>query len=153
MSRPALYLVFKNKEELFVGVVQLMIDNALEAIVAGLDEHRGLAAKLSHIFEVWTVQPYELVSRAPDAKELIEHSHGFADEVLDAGQARLTEVIAGVLRSEGGGPPGLPPEQTGRVMAAAVRGFKSDARTTAELRALIDGLIHVVTRAEASHPE
>lgn len=146
MSRPALYLVFENKEAIFRGVVEMMMEDALEEIRAALPKHRSLRAKLSHIFEIWTIRPFELVSRAPDAAELLEQGHAFAADVYEKKQEQLVELLTAVLKEGRSSKKGrVGAEATARVMAAAVRGFKSAARDVDDLRALVADLVALAT--------
>lgn len=137
ISRPALYLKFKGKEALFAAIVEMFVDDALERIRDGLPRRKTLGDKLSFVFEVWTVEPFELTARSPDAKDLV----GVPLAGLERGNAQLAVILRDLLRDSLGA---RTAKRTAKVMVAASKGFKEAAADTAELRRLFKGLIAMV---------
>jgi len=110
MSRPALYLLFPNKEEIFKAAIRQIAGENLGAIRAGLEAYPTEAGKLRFAFEVWCVEPFRLMLQLPDAKELVDCTHGFCARG-DGGDHHA------VPRSAGGGAGAV------RVSAGVVRGL------------------------------
>src|SRR5690606_7833946 len=82
MSRPALYLVFPNKEEIFKAVVRYRGSNNLASMRSGIADKASAAEQLMFLFEQWSVRPFEMLQQMPDASDLTESSHGFAKTVM-----------------------------------------------------------------------
>lgn len=144
MSRAALYLVFKNKEDIFGAVFLHWVEETIadmEREMAAVPDARD---KLALAFEIWSARPFEMVMDSPEARELIECSFAFAQDCLRQGQDRFERTIAPILarvapRRSGEIP--ISAERTAHVLASAMRGFKQTATSPAELRQLINDLL------------
>ena len=144
VSRPALYVIFKNKEEIFVGVFLRWVEETLAEIEGKIALAATPEEKIARAFEIWAVRPFELMMTSPEARELVECSFGFVQASLRQGYERFEATIVPMLASlveehpvEGH----LTPERTAHVLASATRGFKQTATTPAELRQLIEELL------------
>ena len=144
VSRPALYLLFKNKEEIFVGVFLQWVDET----VADIEREMAVAAtpekKIEQAFEIWSVRPFEIMMTSPEARELVECSFAFAQVSLKQGYKKFEATIAPALASLLETHPikaHLPAEDIAHLLASAVRGFKQTATTPDELRQLIKELL------------
>lgn len=148
MSRPALYLIFPNKEEIFEAVVRRHGGLSLETIRTEVAKQKTVADKLLLAFELWTVRPFEAVQQAPDARELIECTHGFARPALEVIKSEFETIVCDILAE-------VAPKRSKYLSAAALahllvassQGFKGSAADTKELRDLIAGQIDVLLKA------
>ncbi len=146
ISRAALYIIFKNKEDVFIGVFLQWLDETLAEIEKETAKAVTPQEKLELAFEIWAVRPFEWVAAAPEAKDLIECSFEFAQPSLRLGYSKFEAAIVPVLASLAQGRPArahLTPERTAHVLASAVRGFKQTASTPDELRQLIKELLRL----------
>jgi AcrR family transcriptional regulator len=145
MSRPALYLVFPNKEAVFREVVRAGLDQLLDDIERGLPGQRTLAEQLTHVFHVTSVASYELVARAPAAAELLQASFDFVGDLFQDYDRRLAEILARLIRAAARDPDALQPSAAARarVLIAAARGFKALARDADDLRRLVGDLVQM----------
>jgi AcrR family transcriptional regulator len=146
VSRPALYLLFKSKEEIFIGVYLQWVDETLAEVERTMATATTSTSerKLERAFEIWTVLPFEVMMNSPEAKELIECSLGFAQDALSQGYRKFESVIVPVLATltkKHSAKASLAPERIAHVLASAVRGLKQTATTSAELRRLIKELL------------
>ena len=146
MSRPALYLLFCSKEQVFEAVLRAFTARALDEVRAGLPDRTGPLEKLRFAFEVWAVRPFHLFMAAPDARELVDCSFAFAQEAVEqsyrAFEAELAAILAPVAAQA---PPQLlSPDQIAHILTRAVHGFKESATGLEDLRAMIDGLLTMV---------
>jgi AcrR family transcriptional regulator len=144
VSRPALYVLFKNKEAIFVAVFLSWVDETVTTIQAKMNTITKPEKKIELAFEIWAVRPFEMVMNSQEAKELVECSFDFAQESLRQGYDKFEAVIVPVLASLTGRQRGkayTAPEQVAHVLASAVRGFKQTAATPDELRQLIKTLL------------
>lgn len=133
ISRPALYLVFPGKEELFSAVIYRMNTHTLQAIREGLEEQETLEKKLLFAFELWVARAYDSVDVSPDAKDLFSYSFPAMREVAGQFEAFLAELVRDAVEKSS-----LPltPEELGRALLLAVHGFKATAQNGADLRRL-----------------
>ena len=144
ISRAALYLVFKNKEDIFVGVYLQWLDETLTEIQVAIAKDVTPEKKIELAFEIWAVRPFEMMVKSPEAKELIECSFGFAQNPIRGGYEKFEATIVPVLASiakQRSSKARISPEKTAHVLASAVRGFKQAATTPNELRQLIKELL------------
>lgn len=139
MSRPALYLVFANKEEIFEAVVRHSGGENLTAMRQGVANIKPAAAQLMFLFEQWTVRPFEMIRQSPDARDLIESSHGFAKVAMDEVTAGFEQLVREVLAEAAGnrGSPQPKPAEIARLLVTAAYGFKVAAASTEDLRGLL----------------
>lgn len=143
MSRPALYLSFPNKEAILRAVLAKGYDEILRNIEGGLPAHASLSAQLGHVFELWSVRPFDTVMLSPAADELMTDSYDFVGDVIERSAQRLAVLLASVIRAAVAEPGALQPsaEARARVMIAATHGFKSTARDTQDMRTLVHDLV------------
>src|SRR5882757_9235059 len=153
ISRPALYLVFANKEEVFKAAVRLLATASLNQIRHGIESIPAVEARLKYAFEVWSVQPFELMASSPDAKDLIECGHGFAKELMDQINCEFEQVLTGILKplvqplNRKPAKSSLSAGEISRLLSMSVHGFKEYAGSAAQLRHMIADLL-TLTRAE-----
>jgi AcrR family transcriptional regulator len=146
MSRPIFYLVFQSKEDLLKAVVASVFAEMLDEIRKGLERFPTPKEKLTFAFDIWCVRGYEMVRASPDAKDVLENSHQFATEVTTKVAADFVTVLAGILEPlvNKQSNMDLSSVQIAQMVAGAMLGFKSIAKTTKQLRELLAGLITVV---------
>ena len=146
MSRPALYLVFRSKEEILVAVMSEVFAGILEEIRSGLSRFHTTQEKLTFAFDLWTVRGFELVQASPDAKDMLESSYEFATAVTTKAAADFTAILAGVLEPlvQNQKTVKLSGHQIAEILANAMPGFKLAAANTEQLRKFIAGLLMIV---------
>jgi AcrR family transcriptional regulator len=142
VSRPALYVLFKNKEDIFVGVFLQWVDDTMTAIAAEMDAAATPEEKIERAFEIWAVRPFEMMMESPEAKEIVECNFDFAQAFLKTAHERFEAVIAPVVACFAASG-AMRPEAIAHVLASAVRGFKQAAATPDELRQLLRALLRL----------
>jgi AcrR family transcriptional regulator len=149
ISRPALYLIFPNKEVIFEAVARQVSADALAEIRAGIGGLRSLRERLDRAFEIWAVRPFEWMQASPDARDLTDCTLGFAEAATRERYAAFERALAAIIEPAIADPAALDPPLADLVhmLAVAVRGFKTTARDAAELRQLIGGLLSVTLAA------
>lgn len=155
VSRPALYLMYSSKEDVFRAVVVRLFSRLLAELDEGLDTHGDPIEQLRFAFDVWCVRPFETVQNAPDAADLLENSRQLAAEAWTEAEADfekvITNILDGVMRGQRGS--GLTAHQVAHVLAIAVPGLKEAATSAEQLRGSIRDLLDLVVdglRARAS---
>lgn len=146
LSRPALYLVYPGKAEVFEAVVDWFVERTLEQIHATLDARWPLERQLLHVAELAVAQGYDILKSNPDAADLMSpERHGPA---LQASFDRLQAFLAQLLRAPvERAAPGMTPDELARILMAAMKGFKIAAKDGAELRRLIATQVRVTVLA------
>jgi AcrR family transcriptional regulator len=147
ISRPALYLVVKNKEEIFKGAYEQWVEETMleiEKKAATLDTPKE---KVRLAFEIGVVLPFEAMRTSPELKELVESSYAFAQQSLNDGYRRFENALEGFLNpiararfTENS----WTAHRAAHLLVSAVRGFKQAAETSEELRLLIDDCVSLV---------
>jgi AcrR family transcriptional regulator len=144
VSRAALYLVFKNKEEIFVSVLERWVDEIITEVRKAVAPNLTAKEKLELAFAIWAVRPFEIMCSSPESKELLECNLDFAQASLRAAYSKFEATIAPFIaalaprRSPGGC---LAPARTAHILVSAVHGLKHTAKTSIELRQLIEDLL------------
>jgi AcrR family transcriptional regulator len=145
MSRPAVYLVFPSKEEIFGAVMARYCMEKLELIRRGLGDHPAAQDRLGFVLELWCVQPFEMTLASPDARDLLESGYEVANEIVTAAFAEFERVVAGILEPLVAGQTrvALPSSEIARLLIEAIVGFKQSATDVADLRQMIAGLLTI----------
>lgn len=146
ISRPALYLIFPSKEEIFQVLIARIFQESLHEVHEELRTHYEVADKLVGAFEVWCVRPFEMIQSSPDAKDMLESGFTFAAETTVKAYADFETMISDVLRPivSSQVEEHLSAEQLAHILTTATQGFKESALSVVQLRQMIKGLITVV---------
>ncbi len=153
ISRPALYLIHPNKEEIFKAVARQIAEESLAAIRAGLPHHGTVEAQLRFAFEVWFVHTFQLMLASPDARDVIECAQGFARDTVLAISAAFETVVVDILRPLTKGRRAvLPAAEIAHLLAASAHGFKESVTTVEQLRSMIAGLLTLTLAALEDAP-
>jgi AcrR family transcriptional regulator len=147
MSRPALYLAFGGKEEVFEAVVAQWIEDSLARIAAGLAGRSTLGEKLRFACEVWCVEGLEQALANPDVRDM----SGLP--AVRKSYARFEACLTDILReaTERSGL-GVAAGDLARVIVSAMQGFKQTAGSAEEMRHLIAVQVMAIERALAAAP-
>lgn len=149
ISRPLLYQLYANKEDIFTAVIRIRGARTVESIRAAVAAQTSVQAQLLAAFELWCVAPFELLQQQPAAKDIIECGHGFARDTLAELTTAIEDILTGALL-DAGFPAPDEARTAARVLLAASGGFKQVAHSGAELRALLTSQIDFLLRALAS---
>jgi AcrR family transcriptional regulator len=147
MSRPALYLIFCSKEEVFEAVVAHWIEDSLARIAAGLAACSTLGEKLRFACEIWCVEGLERALANPDVRDMTRLP------AVQRSYARFEACLTDILReaAERSGL-GVTAGDLARVIVSAMQGFKQTVQSGEEVRHLIAVQILAIEHALASRP-
>lgn len=136
MSRSALYLHFRNKEDIFRSLALRYFDEALRDMAAALNQPgQGLEAALMAAFVAKDGKFMEAVLTTPHGEELMDAGFSVTGDLAAAGEARMVEVLGDWLARRGV-PAGLGTgADVAQAVIAAVKGLKLSARSLPEYRA------------------
>ena len=144
ISRPALYLLFPDKEAIFTAVVEQMDREKLASIRAELEHLKGLHAKLLHACMSWGCHGIDLAAAHLDAADLFDLRFPVVQQVYRNFQSVIVELIskhfqAARLKSSA--------EQTARVLVFGMRGLRETAADRRDMQNLIASLVEICVRA------
>lgn len=147
MSRPALYLIFCSKEEVFEAVVAHWIEDSLARIAAGLAACSTLGEKLRFACEIWCVEGLERALANPDVRDMTRLP------AVQRSYARFEACLTDILReaAERSGL-GVTAGDLARVIVSAMQGLKQTVQSGEEMRHLIAVQILAIEHALASRP-
>ena len=94
MSRAALYLHYRNKEDIFRRLAQVYYDEAADAVAAALAQPGSVAEQVAAAFAVQGGALIEAMLTSPHGMELIDSSKATAADIAVEGEARLTAIYA-----------------------------------------------------------
>ena len=149
MSRPALYLHYRNKEDIFRSLAQFYYDDAVQSVAEALSGEGPIPDTLARAFAAQGGGIVEAMLTSPHGMELLDTGTTTAPDIAQDGEARLrglyadwlaAQAEAGRIRLTG------PPEAVAATMTAALKGIKASApsyadyqQRVAQLAALIGG--------------
>jgi hypothetical protein len=87
VSRPALYVLFKNKEEIFIAAYLRWVEETIAQVEAGMAQTTLPKDKLARAFDIWAVGPFEMTRAALAAEELVNCNFPFAEAARNHGNA------------------------------------------------------------------
>ena len=141
ISRPALYLVFPRKEDIFAAVTERLVQDKLEQYRQALPKMRTLKQKLHFCCEQWAGVGYDLTKAHPDAKDVFNLDFAPVREMyasLESFWADLLREAVAASKLE------TTPEELARLLIFSMRGFKDIAEDAAHMRRLIALQVDVV---------
>lgn len=150
MSRPALYLHFKNKEAIFRALVALYYQGAEAEIRAALQTDVPLEAKLARAFAAHGGDSMEEMMSSAHGMELFEATMSVAGDMIEAGEGVLRglylawlqrEAAQGALHLSG------EPEEMARLFCACLKGVKHTSKDFAEYSAGVAGYARLCAMA------
>ena len=145
MSRPALYLHFKNKESIFRALVEAHYLGAVQAVAEVLSEEAELPDTLSRAFVVHGGEAAEAMMASSHGMELLDAGVSVAADIVETGEGQLRDVYANWLaRLETSGQIEIieTPQEIANAFCSALKGVKM----TAPDYATYAGTIQVLAR-------
>ena len=131
MSRAALYLHYRNKEDIFRSLTQFYYDDAVAQVTGVLALGLPADQALDQAFAAQAGQIFDALLASPHGDELLDTKYAHGADIATAGEARLAGLYADWLRHE---------EQAGRISLATCAG---DAQALAAvMMAALHGLKH-----------
>ena len=127
MSRPALYLHYRNKQDIFRSLAQSYYDQSAQAIVAALNGSGSVGDVLGAAFAAQGGEVFETMLTSPHGMELLDATNATASDIARSGDADLRAIYAQWLdRAAGSGKIRLvgPADELAGTLMAALKGIK-----------------------------
>jgi AcrR family transcriptional regulator len=153
ISRPALYLMFDNKEHLFHELSSYRLDQAIDQACKVLSGDANVEDRFIDALLVYEKIYYEPVANSPHGEELMDINQSLATEIMKEGYARLVTTLATALEeAEQAGEVNfaeapLKPRAFVELLLASITGIKKKVSTTAEFRKKIRQVSLIFLRA------
>lgn len=145
ISRAGLYLYFKSKEEIFNAAIVHHCDILLAEINQGLLSQPTTEEKILYALEIWSIRDFDNSLTSPEYKEITDSSYQFAREALDTSYGKLEALLATLLGDQANSTNGISSARLAQLVTGALRGFKTVARSSVELRHMIQDLLQIVS--------
>jgi AcrR family transcriptional regulator len=144
LSRPALYLLFPGKDEIFDAVIRELNTRMLEDFRQRLPKLRTLESRLQRVCADWGAHGLELMERHPDASDLFNLTFPTVREMYELFVQFLADLLA-----ESGATSRLKvsPAELARNLVYSFRGLRETARDSRHLREMIRLQVEIVLTA------
>lgn len=129
MSRPAIYLQYRNKGDIFRRLAQMFYDTAVENVSAALAAPGSAAEQLKAAFLAQGGEILASMLTSAHGMELLDSGKTEAGEIVETGEALLTSLYsdwlgaqaqAGKIRLDGD------PDAVAGTMTSALKGIKME---------------------------
>lgn len=135
MSRTALYLHFRSKEDIFRSLALRYFDQALIEMAAALNRPgQTMEQALFNSFVAKDGKFMEAVLSTPHGSELLDAGFAVSLDLALAGEARMMRLVADWLDAQGVPPDLGPGAAVAGTLFAALKGLKSSATSLDDLR-------------------
>jgi AcrR family transcriptional regulator len=125
MSRTALYLHFKNKDDIFRSLALRYFDEAVRDMTAALNAPgQAPAEALMAAFVAKDGKFMEAVLGTPHGRELLDAGVNLSAEIAEAGEARMAKALGAFFARHRLAPGVGTPEQMAETLKAALKGLK-----------------------------
>jgi AcrR family transcriptional regulator len=149
LSRPTLYLYFRNKEDIFLSLSRKLHEEALERARSALEGQGDFARRLTRAFEGWSVEFVAMIYGWPHAAEIVDASHRLGREISADAKARFQKLVADALRraSRKGeidlSATGLSPARAAETLVLASKGLHGEGDDVDIYRGRLEALLKV----------
>lgn len=141
MSRPALYLVFPGKEDIFNAVVEAVDRRGRDALMSEITQFADMYAQLCHVCTGWFGRLYDLQQRVPDARDMDDLSFPVVGGVYERLQVLLASILITGAAKRG---VAVDASALARILVFSIRGFRASARDGDDYREMIEAQVGLV---------
>jgi AcrR family transcriptional regulator len=137
MSRPALYLLFKNKPEIFRALAQDVCVRCLSGAEAVLKTRLKKSDKLLAILDLGMLDVMEELARSPHGEELIGVEHEIAADIDTHWHKNLSGFLSHVIGGDEA-------HVRSVFILDAIQGMKQRGVTVADMRVTLKSMLSLV---------
>lgn len=133
VSRPALYLQFKNKGEIFSAIAGEMMGRSLSGAQAALDGPGLISERVFSAIKAGILDPVNFLASTAHGTELIDMKHELAGNVMAEWRAKKAAMIAAALDESGvAKAKGFAGDQLADILLDGIDGLKMRAKSAQE---------------------
>ncbi|WP_425045781.1 TetR/AcrR family transcriptional regulator [Primorskyibacter sp. S87] len=147
MSRPALYLHYRNKEDIFRSLVQYYYDEGTVRLAEALKAEGTPQDVFAAAFHAQGGATVEAMLTSPHGMELLDTGATISGDLNVAGEARFVQIYADWLSKQAAqGQVKLsgPADEISATITSALKGIKTTAANYDEYRTRVDQLAQLV---------
>ncbi|MCT7376570.1 TetR/AcrR family transcriptional regulator [Chelativorans salis] len=100
ISRPALYLLFRNKADIFRAVAEAMLERSRAGACELLFEEGPLEARLMAALDRALFQLFRIIEDSPHGDELVDVNHNIASDVVASWRQGMVACFARAIGEE-----------------------------------------------------
>lgn len=140
MSRPALYLHFRNKEDIFRNLARGFFEQVVPAMAQALARPGSAEQILTRAFVAKDGDLLEQIMQSPHGSELLDAGFSISADIVADAEAKMAVLLSDFFTARGV-PDGLGSgDDIAKMVMVALRGLKVSSKTFAEYR---EGQIHL----------
>jgi AcrR family transcriptional regulator len=150
MSRPALYLLFKNKTEIYRAIAAQHLDQAVSRAEAVLRQDGVFSDRVMSMIEECLIGMMRQIAESPHGAEILDMKSTLAGDIVSGWKQRLGALIAAAVEAEANAngvdleARGLSARLLATLLLDGLEGMKSRIRNPDEQRTAARGLVRVV---------
>lgn len=155
MSRPALYLLFRNKTDIYRALAASMLDRSAELATQALARPGGIGARIEAMLEDCVFSMVETFARSPHGAEILDMKGSLAGDIVGQWRARLSGLIEAAVEAEAAragvdlAARQLSPRLLATILLDGVEGMKTRHAAPDEKRAGTRAMIRLIELALA----
>ena len=134
VSRPAIYQLFRNKDDVYLSCIDMVVNDAFDVAEAAIDGVSGKKAQVTAYLTAYIGYYHNLLVAGPHGQELLD-----VNSRLGAGQTKDAQVrfVSELNRMMGQGADA----EAGHILALAASGIKYQTPDAATLKARLAVLV------------
>jgi TetR/AcrR family transcriptional regulator, transcriptional repressor of aconitase len=136
LSRPLIYLIFKNKMDLYKGVIDYLLEGRFEEAEKIIHSNKTIKTKLINIYEILLLGPWEQITGKPMSADFYKMCTSLSHEVGGNYKDKILKCTQLILLDR----------KISEIFVLAVEGLKSDLPDATTLRnrlfIFIDNFLH-----------
>lgn len=148
ISRPALYLLFRKKEDVFSAVVLDLARELSDEAKKAMSEATTPSEKLKSVLYVWAIRDFDIYCESSEARELHDASQEFTPDALKRSTSMLKADLIAALRQVPANmlPKSLSNKRVANLLASSLPGFKRVCKSSSELNRMVDDMLTLTLR-------
>jgi AcrR family transcriptional regulator len=153
VSRPALYLLFKNKTDIFQALASVMFEKMISGAQSALAGEGSLEERLYSCLRFGILDATEELIASPHGAELMDMKHAISVDVYGSWRRSMTSVISKALEDEACQQrnmptlKGLTANELANILLDGLEGLKSRAKSREERDAAALALVKLISGA------
>jgi AcrR family transcriptional regulator len=153
MSRPALYLLFRNKTDIFRAIALSMLDQMSETTRIELDGDRPFAERMMAAIDRSFIAMMGIITGSPHGAELLDMKNSLAGDIAASWREEMRTHLARAIEKEALRlgvdltAQGLSAAGLGDLLLDGLEGMKSRIAVPDQQREAARGLVRTIERA------
>ena len=133
ISRPALYLLFSNKIEIYRALAESIMGQALDAARGALGVEGSVEARVFQAVKAGILDPTDFLMASAHGAELLDMKHAMAADAIQVWRAQKAGLIAAALEASGAAAAkGMSGAALADILLDGMEGLKLRAKNSAE---------------------